>query len=496
MRADLFSELRHDPYLTHRQPVATYRLQFHRGFTFETARQLLPYLDALGITDIYASSYLVARPGSVHGYDVIDHNSLNPEIGTEDEYQRFIGALQARGMGHILDVVPNHMGITTACNAWWNDVLENGPSSPYAEFFDIDWDPVNRKLSSRVLLPILGDQYGRILENQELVLEYGRGSFSLRYHETRLPIEPRSTTQILTHRLEALGATLGEAEPEFHEYQSIITGLTNLPATTETTDDRVRERLREKEVIRRRLARLVDACEPVRLSLEETVRVFNGKRGDPRSFDLLERLLDSQPYRLSHWRVAGEEINYRRFFDINEMAAIRMENPAVFRESHRLVFRLVNEGKVTGLRLDHPDGLFDPARYFQALQRERFTQLARAYLDRMESADGPDCDAVLAQAVEQFLAACQSDPRQPGCRPLYLLAEKILSKGERLAPQWAIHGTVGYEFLNLVGGLWVDPGTEKAMTSAYTAFTSLRTPFADLAYESKMLIMHESMSSE
>jgi (1->4)-alpha-D-glucan 1-alpha-D-glucosylmutase len=496
MPADLFSELRQDSSLAPRLPLATYRLQFNRIFTFEAARQVVPYLDALGISDIYASSYLASRPGSMHGYDIADHNALNPEVGTEAEYTRFVDALHARGMGQILDVIPNHMGIAAACNAWWNDILENGPSSPYAEFFDIDWDPVNRRLTNKVLLPILGDQYGRILENQELVLEYGNGSFNLRYHETRLPLEPRSTTQILGHRLEALAATLGEVGPDFHEYQSIITALTNLPTTAETIPDRVRERLREKEVIRRRLARLVDCCEAVRLSLEETVRIFNGKHGDPRSFDLLERLLDGQPYRLSHWRVAAEEINYRRFFDINEMAAIRMENPAVFREAHRLIFRLLDEGKVTGLRLDHPDGLFDPPRYFQALQRERFAQVARAHLVQEASGQEPGRDEVLAQAVEQFNTACQADPRQPGCRPLYLLAEKILSTGERLPTQWAIHGTTGYEFLTLVGGLWVDANAERPMTAAYTAFTSWRTPFADLAYESKQLILQVSMSSE
>ncbi len=495
MPADLFSVLQQDSSLAPRLPLATYRLQFNRIFTFEAARQVVPYLDALGVSDIYASSYLAARPGSMHGYDIANHNALNLEVGTEAEYNRFVDALHARGMGQILDVIPNHMGIAAACNAWWNDILENGPSSPYAEFFDIDWDPANRRLTNKVLLPILGDQYGHVLEHRELFLEYGNGSFSLRYHETRLPLEPRSTTQILSHRLEALEATLGEADPEFHEYQSIITALTNLPTTTETTPDRVRERLREKEVIRRRLARLVDSCEAVRLSLEETLRIFNGKQGDPRSFDLLERLLDGQPYRLSHWRVAAEEINYRRFFDINEMAAIRMENPAVFREAHPLIFRLLDEGKVTGLRLDHPDGLFDPPRYFQALQRERFAQVARANL-RATSVDEPDRDAILARAVEEFETACQKDSRQPGCRPLYLLAEKILSKGERLPTQWAIHGTTGYEFLALVGGLWVDPSAEKAMAAAYTPFTSQRTPFADLACESKQLIMQVSMSSE
>ncbi|MBI4736167.1 MAG: malto-oligosyltrehalose synthase [candidate division NC10 bacterium] len=496
METDVITELWQDRAPLPRVPVATYRLQFSRAFTFRAARQMVPYLEALGVSDVYASSYLAARPGSLHGYDIADHNRLNPEIGTEEDYQRFIAALQDRGMGQILDVIPNHMGIAASCNPWWNDVLENGPSSAYAEFFDIDWVPLKSQLANKVLLPILGDQYGRVLENQELILEYADGTFSLRYHETRLPIAPRSATLILGHRLEALTATLGEADPHLQEYQSIITALTNLPPRTETAPDRVRERMREKEVIRRRLARLVEACGPVRASIEETVRIFNGKRGDPRSFDPLDRLLDDQAYRLADWRVAAEEINYRRFFDINELAAIRMENPAVFRETHRLILQLVAEGKVTGLRLDHPDGLFDPPRYFHALQRERFAQLLRARLSRGPATAEPDREAAVARALEDFDGVCQRDPAERGCRPLYLLAEKILARGERLPIHWAIHGTTGYEFLNLVGGLFVDNRNEKAMTAAYTGFTGQRTPFADLVYESKQLILQVSMSSE
>jgi len=496
MGTDVFRRSEADPHLLPRIPAATYRLQFNAGLTFEDARKLVPYLDALGVSDIYASSYLGARPGSTHGYDITDHNTLNPEIGTPEDYERFVEALQARGMGQILDVVPNHMGIAAGCNRWWNDVLENGPSSPYAEFFDIDWDPVKRQLANKVLLPILGDQYGRVLENQELVLEYAFGSFNLRYYDTRLPVAPRSTKHILTHRLGALTATLGEADLHLQEYHSIITALTNLPGRTERAPERICERLREKEVIRRRLSRLTEECASIRDSIEETIRVFNGKRGDPRSFDLLDRLLDDQAYRLAHWRVAAEEINYRRFFDINELAAIRMENPAVFRETHRLILQLVAEGRVTGIRLDHPDGLFDPPRYFRTLQRERALQVMRAPQEEGVPTISWNPDNAADRAGETFDRRCQPDPTQIGCRPLYLLAEKILSKGERLPVGWAIHGTTGYDFLNLVNGLFVDAANERAMTTAYAAFTGQRTPFADLAYESKQLIMRVSMSSE
>jgi (1->4)-alpha-D-glucan 1-alpha-D-glucosylmutase len=496
MVADLFRQMREGGHLQPRVPVATYRLQFNRTFTFRDAAAVVPYLEVLGISDLYASSYLAARPGSMHGYDVADHNRLSPEIGTEEEYERFAASLQARGMGQILDVIPNHMGIAAGCNPWWNDVLENGPGSHFAEFFDIDWDPVKPQLANKVLLPILGDQYGRVLENQELTLEHLEGAFALRYHDSRLPIAPRSLTLILRHRLDALAATLGDGDPDLQEYQSIITALTNLPGRTERDPERVRERLREKEVIRRRLARLVEGNKVIRTSLEEAVRIFNGKRGDPRSFDLLDRLLGDQAYRLAYWRVAAEEINYRRFFDINDLAAIRMENPAVFRGTHRLIVRLMEEEKVTGLRLDHPDGLYDPPQYFHALQRERFAQIVRSRLLPGAASVWPDREEAVAREVDQFDAICQPDPAKAGCRPLYLLAEKILARGERLPATWAIHGTTGYEFLNLVTGLFVDLGNEKAMTAAYTAFTGQRTPYADLAYESKQLILRVSMSSE
>ena len=479
-----------------RLPAAVYRLQFHAGFTFGDARRLVSYLAALGVSDVYASSLLAARPGSRHGYDIVDHARLNPEIGSEADFSALVAALRAHGMGLLLDVVPNHMGIAQGANAWWNDVLENGPSSPYAEFFDIDWHPVKHELANRVLLPILGDQYGRVLERQELVLELEHGAFWLRYYDTRLPIDPRSATRILAYRKEALAATLDETHPDFEEFLSVITALANLPPMTETSAERVRERRREKEVGRRRLARLVETCEPVRDSLEETLRVFNGKRGDPRSFDLLDRLLAGQAYRLAHWRVAADEINYRRFFDVNELAAIRMEHSAVFREAHRLVLSLIESGAVMGLRIDHPDGLFDPRRYFVTLQRSRAEQLARARLDAGATRLPADREAALARILAAFDEASASEPVADACRPLYLVAEKILARGERLPARWAVHGTTGYEFLNLVAGLFVDAENARALTGAYAAFTGHREPYAELVYQAKQLILDVAMSSE
>ncbi|MFA5026945.1 MAG: malto-oligosyltrehalose synthase [Candidatus Methylomirabilota bacterium] len=479
-----------------RIPLATYRLQFNGRFTFRDAAALVPYLASLGASDVYASSYLAARPGSLHGYDIADHNRLNPEVGGETDYRGFVEALRAHGMGHILDVVPNHMGIAAACNPWWNDVLENGPGSPFAPFFDIDWDPITRQLANKVLLPVLGDLYGNVLENQELCLECAEGLFTIRYHETRLPVALHTVPLILAHCLDALLAALGEGDPSLQEYQSILTALGNLPGRGERTPERVRERAREKDVIRRRLVRLLAESPPIREALAETLRAFNGRRGDPRSFDPLDRLLEEQVYRLAYWRVAAEEINYRRFFDINELAAIRMEDPAVFQETHRLILRLVDEGSVTGLRLDHPDGLFDPSRYFHALQRERAAQLLRRRLAAREDLGDTEREAGLQRALTGLEDSCAPDPRRPGCRPLYLLAEKILAQGERLPASWAVHGTTGYEFLGLLNGLFVDGRAEKAVTAAYAGFTGLRLAFDDLVYECKRLILRASMSSE
>ena len=479
-----------------RRPLATYRLQLNARFTFDDARRLVPYLADLGISDVYASPYLMARPGSLHGYDIVDHGALNPELGSEAHYEALVAALGAHGMGQILDIVPNHMGIAECQNRWWSDVLENGPGSAYADFFDIDWQPVKREIENRVLLPILGDQYGRVLESQELTLELHDGGFRVRYYGAVLPIAPQSATEILGYRLEALTTTLGEAHPDLQEYQSILTGLRHLPGRTERAPGRVRERARETDVLRRRLTRLLEASEPVRASVEETVGVFNGKRGDPRSFDLLHRLLDRQAYRLAHWRVAADEINYRRFFDINDLAALRMEHPAVFQETHRLVLRLVEEGKVSGLRVDHPDGLHDPAGYFLALQEARFAQEVRARLPAERVLSDEAREAEQGRAVDAFRERCRPDPAGPGCRPLYVLAEKVLARGERLPTRWAIHGTTGYEFLALVNGLFVDPEGARPLTAAYTTFTGLRTPYPDVAYASRQLIMDVTLSSE
>ena len=317
-------------------PASTYRLQFSSQFTFRDALGMVEYLHELGVSDLYASPWFTARSGSVHGYDVTDPTALNPELGTEEDLKELSTALRDLGMGLILDVVPNHMCIAGEGNAWWNDLLENGPGSPYSGFFEIDWEPPKRNLKHQVLLPILEDQFGRVLENQILRLTYQRGTFSLRYHETRLPIAPRSSIIIFEELLKSLPSDLPESHGQRADLESILFALDHLPGREELDPEKVKQRRREKESVKRRLLALVRASPEVRGALHRTVMKFNGVKGDPASFDQLERLLDAQAYRLSFWRVAADEINYRRFFDVNELATIRVEKPKVFAAVHQL----------------------------------------------------------------------------------------------------------------------------------------------------------------
>jgi (1->4)-alpha-D-glucan 1-alpha-D-glucosylmutase len=303
----------------------------------------------------------------LHGYDITDHNKLNAAIGSREEYDAWVAELRAHGMGQVLDFVPNHMGIAGPSNEWWMDVLENGPSSMYAPYFDIDWRPLKSDLRDKVLLPILSDQYGRVLERGELQVRFEEGSFYLWYHDRKLPIAPGTYRHILEIALENLAEYKGE---EFYaEFQSILTALEYLPRRTETDREKIAERAREKEIVKRRLEQRCQEAPQVQQAIERALAQINGRSGDPRSFDKLDELLNAQSYRLAFWRVAAEEINYRRFFDVNDLAAIRMELPEVFDAAHKLVVDLVRSGAVTGLRIDHPDGLYLPKEYLEKLQR-------------------------------------------------------------------------------------------------------------------------------
>ena len=449
-------------------PCSTYRLQLNSFFTFPEAAALLDYLQDLGITDCYTSPFLMARPRSLHGYDVTDHKSFNPEIGTEEEFQHFADQLKLRGMGLIVDVVPNHMCVTHPSNKWWWDVLENGPGSQFSRYFDIDWNPPKAELTNKVLLPILPDQFGRVLENQQIRLIFEGGCFFVDCQNTHLPVAARSWSLVLDRVLQEMRRLPEESPGHVMELESILTAISHLPPLDETDAEKIRERQRERDIIQGRLTKLMESSDAARIGLSACLNDMNGRKGDPRSFDALERLLSDQAYRLSFWQVAADEINYRRFFDINDLAAIRVEDPAVFATVHALVFDLVWKGCVSGMRIDHPDGLLDPQKYFEDLQEQ--VPLS----GRSETNPG------------------QAPPR----RRFFLMAEKILVGDEELRPSWTIEGTTGYGFLNFLNGLFVDSSRKRAFLRLYRQFSGWSQSYADLVYQSKLLTLRVSMSSE
>ncbi|MEO7114168.1 MAG: malto-oligosyltrehalose synthase, partial [Polyangiaceae bacterium] len=447
---------------------ATYRLQFNRDFGFTAARSVVDYLADLGVTDVYASPLMAAAEGSTHGYDVVDHSRLNDELGTYEQFVELSDTLRAKHLGLVLDWVPNHMGIASSRNLWWSDVLENGPSSLYADHFDIDWHPAKPDLQNRVLLPVLGASYGDTLERGELKVSWkeARG-VEVAYFDQRFPVAPKTTIPLLEKVL--AGSGLAEGTPQRQELESILSSIRHLPMPSEVAQDQRKERAREESVAKRRLAALVSAEPEVARALTDAIDELNGKIGDPSSFDALDNFLRDQNYRLASWRVAVEEINYRRFFDVNALAAIRMENDAVFDESHRLLFDLLAEDRVQALRLDHTDGLYDPRAYFEKLQ----SKFANRAPKRVSEASPDDV-----------------------ARPLPLFAEKILEPGEHLPSTWLIDGTTGYDFASTVTGLWVDPRADVPLTNFYRQFTGDRKPFATHLLDSKRYILAFSLGSE
>jgi (1->4)-alpha-D-glucan 1-alpha-D-glucosylmutase len=447
-------------------PRATYRLQLNRDFTFDQARAVVPYLAALGISHCYVSPLLKARPGSMHGYDIVDHNSINPEIGSPEDFDRFVAALHQHDMGLIVDIVPNHMGVMGSDNAWWLDVLENGEASAYASFFDIDWRPLKEELHGKVLVPVLHDHYGAVLESGELKLVFSpeRGAFDISYRDHRFPVNPREYPRILQHSTAKLAATLGEQNSDLLEFQSLITAFSHLPARQEADSERIAERNRDKEIHKRRLAELCARSPEIVTEIMDAVNLINGSPSDPASFNELHELIKAQAFRLANWRVASDDINYRRFFDTNDLAGLRMENEAVFEATHRLVLRLVADGKIDGFRVDHPDGLYDPAKYFERLQQG------------------------LASAVDQTAAS--------GKESRYVVIEKILTGAERLPGEWPVCGTTGYDFANLVNGLFVDKMATSRFERIYRNFIGDEIDFDGLAYRSRRLIIRVALASE
>ncbi len=454
-------------------PRATYRVQLHREFTFNDAAALVPYLARLGVSHLYCSPFLRARAGSRHGYDIVDHNALNPEIGNRDDFEQLVGVLHSHGMGMLIDVVPNHMGVLGGDNGWWLDVLENGAASMFAKFFDIDWRAADPALTGKVLLPILGDQYGVVLERGELKLGFDAegGSFVLHYFEHSLPIDPAAYPRLLASAQNLLTPNALPTEA-VDALASLISAFGHLPGR-HIHDDVVRaERHRDKEVHKRQLARLAREFPPLLEAIDRAVTACNGTPEDRASVAALDELVELQAYRLAYWRVAADEINYRRFFDINELAALRMERAEVFDATHRLVLDLAASGKVDGLRIDHPDGLLDPAAYFRRLQ-ERYAQL-----------------------IGHPGAAAAGEDGAPG-RPLYVLAEKIVAPHEQVPADWALHGTTGYRFANVVNGLFIDPGAKSRLDRAWRVFAGDEAEdFEELAYRCRRIVMASSLAGE
>lgn len=456
-------------------PRATYRLQLNSGFRFADATALVPYLAALGVSHVYLSPYFKARPGSLHGYDIVDHNALNPEIGDRAVLDRLCAALSEHGMAQLVDIVPNHVGVLGAENPWWQEVLENGRAAVHADFFDIDWDRTPDELHGKLLLPVLGEPYGTALERGDLKLAFdaARGELAIRYGEQRFPLDPRTYARVLGAAAECVRARLSRAEVGLADaFDSLGVALGVLPKTTETTPVRRAERQRAEAQHKRALAELCTRSPELLRCLEEAVERLNGRPGEPGSFDALHALVALQVFRLASWRTAADDINYRRFADVNDLAALRMEDAEVFEASHRLLLELVERGQVGALRVDHPDGLFDPAAYFARLQDE----------------------------VARVLRLARPEPgeRGPAGRrlPIYLVAEKIIEASESLPASWPIAGTTGYDFANLVNGLFVDASAEAKLTRTYFAFVRARPDFDEILYRSKRLVMLIEMASE
>ena len=442
-----------------RIPASTYRVQMTPQFGFAAAREIVPYLSRLGITTLYCSPILTAHPGSTHGYDVVDPLHLNPELGGRAEFDSLALSLREHDMGLLLDIVPNHMAASVE-NPWWLDVLENGPSSQYADFFDIEWDPTGPgALENRVLLPVLGSPYGETLENGELRVESDDTGYHLRYYETELPLSTVSYALILGLRAVQIEQALGSQSDDWVAYSELLKDLDRVPSRVASKPSLIETRRKIRQRLEVELPRFRQ-IPAIRRELETAIDIVNGTPGDPRTFDILDQLVAGQAYRLSYWQLAREQINYRRFFDINDLVSMHVEDPNVFRATHERILELVGSGDVTGLRIDHVDGLWDPEIYLARLQ------------DSLAKATGTTA----------------SHPAH------YVVVEKILSTEERLPGHWPVAGTTGYEFIDVLNGLLVDPDGVKKLDEIYQRATGVTTSFAELVYQAKIRVLNESFA--
>jgi len=418
-------------------PLSTYRVQLRPGFGFDEAAAIAGYLADLGITHLYSSPYFQAVRGSTHGYDVTDPTRVNEELGGEEGHARLCQALEESGLGQVLDIVPNHMAIKERRNVWWWDVLENGPASRYAFYFDVDWHPPQERFRNTVLLPILADHYGRVLEAGELKLVRRGGRLEVHYQDHRMPVAPRSLDVLLAEAARRCGSP---------DLAFIADALGQLPIATAVDSESVARRHRDKEVLAGQLARLCEERPEIAAAVDAAVEGFNA---DP---DRLDELLQRQNYRPAFWRTAGHELDYRRFFDVHSLVGLRAEDERVFADTHALILRWLADGVLDGVRIDHPDGLRDP----------------QTYLDRLRTA-------------------------APGA---WIVAEKILEPGERLRESWPVDGTTGYDFLNLAGGLFVDPAGEGPLTDLCVEMTGQDAAWTELVREKKLLVLNELLASD
>jgi len=498
------------------RPRATYRIEFHpQQNRFEDVRKIIPYLAQLGISHLYASPLLKSFSGAPHGYATVDYSLLNPALGTSEEFEKLTATLREYEMGLILDIVPNHMSTAASENAWWNNVLEHGQSSPYAEFFDIDWQPAEKSLKNRVLLPILGEDFGKVLESGQLVLSYDQGKFSINYYDHHLPVDPSTSIDVLESLRQRMQAEQYPSE-YLLELESILTALRHLPSRLTVDPGLSQERQRESTIVQSRLRILLENDPDFLHMLREILQEWNGHPGDSHSFDQLENLLQLQAYRLSAWKSACDEINYRRFFDINELAAICTEKLSVFQHTHSFILELLVRGEIQGLRIDHVDGLYDPEQYLGRLQwgyvqalgkhlwmLDEFAvpweEIEAGFLTRMHDfLGGPDPLALLDIKTDSKSAPEKKNASRPWITspPVYVVVEKILGPEEPLPASWPVAGTSGYDFLNLVNGLFVDPAGYARIRRSYQRFSGHRLSFDQEVRESKRVILDVSMSSE
>jgi (1->4)-alpha-D-glucan 1-alpha-D-glucosylmutase len=442
-----------------RFPSATYRVQLSQDFRFVDATRILDYLHTLGISAVYLSPILASRKGSGHGYDVTDPSRINPALGSEEEFATLQSELHSRGMGLLLDTVPNHMA-ASAENPWWMDVLENGTQSAFAAFFDIEWHPHARSLDGRILLPVLGRPFGEALDAGEIRLTFQDSRFFFQYFDSLFPLTPRSYHAILNHRFDHLKEVLGEADPGYHEYSGILASVRELSNANRRASENTADQRLRFEASRDRLRSLIASSKEVAKLVEDSVADINGKEGDPGSFGFVQRLLAEQNYKLAFWQNLNESINYRRFFTIADLVGVRVEDPLVFEATHGYILRLVSKSPAAGLRVDHIDGLRDPLAYLNRLQ-ERLA----------------------------------SDENHKGS-PSYVLVEKILSRHEALPEDWPVSGTTGYDYLNEANGVFVEPQGARRMEEIFSAFTDERQNFADVVYEKKKFVMNTLLGVE